>query len=77
MCFHPTDPNLLISAGWDETIQFWDIRAGGSIKSIFGPRVSGDSLDFNPVNGTILAGSWRGHDNVEIWFVNSNKTLQI
>ncbi|GCA64192.1 hypothetical protein KIPB_013522, partial [Kipferlia bialata] len=29
--FHPTDPNLLMSAGWDNTIQIWDLRGDHSV----------------------------------------------
>jgi len=24
--FHPNDPNVLLSGGWDTTIQIWDTR---------------------------------------------------
>jgi hypothetical protein len=25
--FHPTEKNYLVSGGWSDTIQLWDIRA--------------------------------------------------
>ena len=30
--YHPTDPNILVSAGWDDTVQFWDKRVENSIR---------------------------------------------
>ena len=24
--FHPSDHRILLTAGWDDTVQFWDIR---------------------------------------------------
>lgn len=47
---------VLLTGGWDNTIQFWDMRVGYSVKSIFGPHISGDSLDI--CNNEILTGSW-------------------
>ena len=32
--YHPTDPNVLVSAGWDDTVQFWDGRSENSIRYI-------------------------------------------
>ena len=69
--FHPTDENLLLSGGWDNTIQVWDVRAGHSVRSIFGPHMCGDGLDVSvdPSTGksTILTGSWRPESPLELW----------
>ena len=47
---------VLLTGGWDNTVQFWDMRVGHSVKSIFGPHLSGDSLDV--CGDEILTGSW-------------------
>ena len=26
ICSHPTDNNVFVSGGWDDTVQFWDVR---------------------------------------------------
>ena len=31
-----TDSNIIISGGWDNTLQFWDPRVSHSIRSIYG-----------------------------------------
>ena len=38
----PDDPNVLLSGGWDNTVQVWDVRAGQSVRSIFGPHICGE-----------------------------------
>ena len=30
--YHPTDPRVLVSAGWDDTVQFWDTRSKHSVR---------------------------------------------
>jgi WD40 repeat protein len=65
LLFHPTDRNLLFSAGWDDSIQIWDLRTNRSIRSIYGPHVCSDTLDLN--GSLLLSGSWRTHDQVQIW----------
>lgn len=39
--FHPQEPKLLISGGWDEQVLVWDIRAKKSVRHIQGPKVRG------------------------------------
>ncbi|ORZ33167.1 WD40-repeat-containing domain protein [Catenaria anguillulae PL171] len=55
--WHTRNPNLLISGGWDSTIQIWDRAKGCSIRSIFRPHVTGDALDWDEAGLKILAGS--------------------
>ena len=64
--FHPHDTNVLISGGWDNTIQFWDRRAGCSVRRIFGPHICGESLDFSPSGDRILAGAYAKRDNLQV-----------
>mmetsp|Transcript_9074 Transcript_9074/g.9125 ORF Transcript_9074/g.9125 Transcript_9074/m.9125 type:complete len:358 (-) Transcript_9074:178-1251(-) len=74
--FVPQDDNLIISGGWDNTIQLWDVRVGLSIKSIYGAHICGDSLDI--VGNEILAGSWRPENQLEVYDMRSgDRTLNI
>mmetsp|Transcript_12401 Transcript_12401/g.29104 ORF Transcript_12401/g.29104 Transcript_12401/m.29104 type:complete len:426 (+) Transcript_12401:80-1357(+) len=68
--WHNTDENLLMSGGWDNTIQIWDTRLQKSVRSIFGPHLAGDSLDMavdSAGKATILTGSWRPEGPLEMW----------
>lgn len=46
-CFNPKSPHELISAGWDDTIQFWDTRQAHSLRFIPGVHMCGDGLDIS------------------------------
>ena len=72
--WHPEDENVVFSAGWDNTIQIWDVRVGRSMRSIYGPHVCGDSLDFSA--GTILAGSWRAEEQLQTWDYGTGELIE-
>ena len=57
--FNPFNPNILFSAGWDNTMQIYDIREKGPVGSIFGPHVCGDAIDVRFDGYTVLTGSYR------------------
>lgn len=46
-CFNPKSAHELISAGWDDTIQFWDTRQAHSLRFIPGVHMCGDGLDIS------------------------------
>lgn len=64
--FHPTDSNILVSGGWDDTIQIWDLEAEKSIKSIYGPHVCGDSLGFDQKGKSLVVGSYGSCDQLKV-----------
>lgn len=45
--FHPQSNNEFISGGWDDTIQFWDIRQPQSIRYITGAHICGEGIDIH------------------------------
>lgn len=71
MKFHPTDENVIISGGWDNTIQIWDLRVKHSVRGIYGPHIAGDALDIQ--GDEILTGSWRPDSPLELWDYASGK----
>ena len=40
---HPNDIWNFISAGWDDTVHFWDRRESRSQRKIFGPHICGQA----------------------------------
>jgi WD40 repeat protein len=42
---HPRGPSVLFTAGWDSTVQCWDLRTSKSQVHISGPKVFGGALD--------------------------------
>ncbi|KAK3279741.1 hypothetical protein CYMTET_12397 [Cymbomonas tetramitiformis] len=67
------NPAVLISGGWDNTVQFWDVRAGQSVRSLYGPSVCGDALDVS--DGTIVTGSHRRFRALQAWDFGSGRLL--
>lgn len=67
------DANLLLSGGWDNTVHIWDIRQGCSVRQLHGPHICGDSLDVK--GNEILTGSWRQHDQLELWDFRSGERI--
>jgi COMPASS component SWD3 len=71
--FNPFDNNLIASGGWDNTIQLYDIRRRGPVGSLYGPHVCGDAIDFKDDATTILTGSYRQENVLELWDIRTMK----
>lgn len=69
------DRNTLFSAGWDDTIYVWDLRVGRSVHSMFGAHVCSDTLDTH--GDLLLSGSWRTHDQVQLWDLRTFKQEKV
>lgn len=69
--FSQQDPNVLLSAGWDNTMQVWDVRASRSVMSVWGPHVCGDSIDVR--DHSVLTGSWRPKEQLQFWDLRTGK----
>ena len=72
--FYPIDPNVILSGGWDNTIQIWDLRQERAVRSVYGPHICGDSVD--AYEDTILSASWRPKKQLQIWDFNSGKLIE-
>ena len=74
----PTD-HLILSGGWDSTVQLWDMRVPGpSVKSMHGAYLAGDALDV--VDNLVVTGSHRHKDQLQIWDIRHGKdpvTIQL
>jgi len=71
--FVEEDPNMVLSTGWDDTIQFWDIRMGYSVRSLLGPHVCGDAMDV--CDGKVLTASWKPENQLEMWDLGSGQRI--
>eukprot|EP00753_Platysulcus_tardus_P004272 PLAT12526.5.p2 GENE.PLAT12526.5~~PLAT12526.5.p2 ORF type:complete len:422 (+),score=231.27 PLAT12526.5:1739-3004(+) len=73
--FHPSDDNIVVSGGWDNTVQVWDLRMEASVRSIFGPHVCGDSVAVH--DDVMLTGSWRPDEALELWDFGTGKRMEV
>ena len=58
---------MLVSGGWDNNVFIYDMRYRGPIHAIFGPHICGDSIDFKSDGYTMVCGSHRGEDALEVY----------
>lgn len=65
---------MIITGGWDNTVQIWDTRVGKSVKSIFGPHLCGDAIDI--ADDQILTGSYRLDDVLQMWDFGTGKLME-
>lgn len=71
--FDKDDENILVSGGWDHTIQVWDLREGQSVRNIYGPKIYGDAIDVH--EGLILTGSCRPDNQLQTWFIGTGENF--
>ncbi|KAG5176105.1 WD40-repeat-containing domain protein [Tribonema minus] len=79
--FSREDPNMLVSAGWDNCVHVWDIRQAGtstdkarSTLTIFGPHVCGDACDMT--QQTLVTGSCRNTEQMQFWDMRTGKVME-
>ena len=63
--FSPDNPNTLLSGGWDQSVFIWDKRQKEPVGSLFGPSISGESIDIK--GSMVLTGSYSSEDQMKIW----------
>lgn len=74
--FNPVNENILCSGSWDNTVQVYDLRQKGPIESIYGPHICGDALDFRNDGYTLLTGSYRAEDPIQLYDLRNFKLLR-
>ncbi|XP_020284097.1 coatomer subunit beta'-like isoform X2 [Pseudomyrmex gracilis] len=75
ICFNPKSAHELISAGWDDTVQFWDTRQAHSLRYISGVHMCGDGLDISRNGKEILTCSWQKDNPMQLWDYGSGKLI--
>ena len=74
LIYHPEDSNILLAAGWNDRIIFWDIRTGNAERSISGPHIRGTGLDIH--NNVIYSASERDKKQIEVWEYSTCKKIK-
>lgn len=69
------DHNYILSGGWDNNLFIWDTRNTQVVRTFFGPRIYGDSLDVK--GDLILAGSYNIEEQVQIWSMSEGRAIYV
>lgn len=79
VCFHPLELDVILSGGWDNTIQIWDSRISGAgpgaVRSLFGAHLCGDALQVSLDGNYVISGSWRPDDALQVWDFRSGRLV--
>ncbi|CAE7360079.1 Gnf1 [Symbiodinium sp. CCMP2456] len=73
--YHPLTRHEIVSGGWDSSVQIWDVRQGRAVRVIAGPHICGEALDISQDGRTMLTGSWRIHDQLQLWDLRMERLL--
>jgi WD40 repeat protein len=71
--YHPEDANVLLAAGWNDRVLFWDVRTGNVERSIVGPHIRGLGLVVH--GNTVITGSARDKKQIETWDYGTAKKI--
>ncbi|XP_076251701.1 uncharacterized protein LOC143190963 isoform X2 [Rhynchophorus ferrugineus] len=74
-CFHPKNNYELLTGGWDNVVQFWDLRQPHAIRHLSGVHMCGEGIDINQKGTEILTCSWQKEDPLQIFDYGSGKRL--
>ena len=67
------DNSILLTGGWDNNVLVWDLRINQVVRTFYGPRVYGDSLDIK--GDIILAGSYNVEEQLQLWSLSEGKCV--
>ncbi len=60
VAFDQSNPNIVLTGGWDERTVIWDLREETPIRSMFGTYICGDAIDL--FDDIVLTASYREDD---------------
>lgn len=65
---------MLLSGGWDNTVQIYDIRERKSVGTILGPNLSGEAIDVGHEH-VLLTGSYVSEEALQLWDLRTRKVI--
>ncbi|RZF33964.1 hypothetical protein LSTR_LSTR012084 [Laodelphax striatellus] len=76
LVFHPQNANEFLTAGWDNSVHYWDLRRANSPRSVQGLNITGDGLDISPNGKEILTCIFQDKNSLQTWDYATAKFLQ-
>ncbi len=68
---------MVVSGGWDNTIQIYDTRYRGPVRTIYGPHICGDTMEFRNDGVSLVTGSYRVEECIEVWDLRMFKRSRV
>jgi len=68
---------MVVSGGWDNTIQIYDLRYRGPVRTMYGPHICGDCIEIRSDGHTMVAGSYRAEDCIEVYDLRMYKRTRM
>ena len=68
---------MVISGGWDNTIQIYDLRYRGPVATIYGPHICGDCMEMRDDGHSLITGSYRIDDAIEVYDLRIKKRVRV
>jgi WD40 repeat protein len=65
----------VLSAGWENPVQVWDLRTGRSERQLGGAHVCSDSIELIPGTTQCIVASLRNHDQIKVFDFLSAREL--
>ena len=76
-CVRFLTPQTLLTAGWENPIQIWDLRTGCAARTIAGPQVCSDSVEVVASQGKILVANNRNTRQIQVFdYVSCREIVQ-
>ncbi|XP_026470961.1 transcription initiation factor TFIID subunit 5-like [Ctenocephalides felis] len=75
-CFNPRSQFEIVTGGWDNTVQFWDMRAPHATRHIAGVHICAEGIDISPNGRTLLTAAWQKANPFQVWDYNNLKLIQ-
>ena len=68
------DEHTIASGGWDRNVLIWDVRTQNAARTIYGPYVCGDCMDFK--GGVLCCGSYMPSDQINFYLISEARPLR-
>jgi WD40 repeat protein len=69
--YFPDSVNKLYSAGWDRTVNLWDVRSNKVFGAITGTQICGHSVDISQDGNTIVVGGGSAGEGLKVYDVRN------
>ncbi|KAF2895757.1 hypothetical protein ILUMI_10417 [Ignelater luminosus] len=74
-CFNPRSNHEFITGGWDDVVQFWDLRQPHALRRLSGLHICGEGLDISAKGTEILTCAWQRENPLQLWDYGSGELI--